>query len=432
MSAPAINREALLARLDEMLALAARSSRGTALLLIDLANLRTINHRHSFNMGDALLTEVALQLEDATSNEDCVYRVGGHTFALLIPELAQSAFLAVAMARIERALEDALFVDPDITPVRLCMGAAFAIDEPPSALTLLTRAEVHLAAVKAGEHIEIDEVLSKVPKIALADNLEQAFAEALYNNEFDVYYQPQIELATGRASGAEALLRWNHPVHGFVPPERVVQLAEKAALTLELAKSVVHISARQLSQWSSTGLSVPLAVNISADLISRPELPDMLSSALGIWGVPPSQLTFEITEQALVEDLEAGSGALESLRGMGSHISIDDFGTGYSSLSYFRDIPASELKIDRSFVMRILDSDEDRNLVRIIIEIAHLFEMRVIAEGVEDAETLNLLTELGCDVAQGFFFARPMSAKDFAAWMETRSSCAMPAPAAAV
>jgi EAL domain-containing protein (putative c-di-GMP-specific phosphodiesterase class I) len=196
-----------------------------------------------------------------------------------------------------------------------------------------------------------------------------------------------------------------------------VSLAGTLGKSFELTRLVLQAGARALSQWQTTYPSVRLALNVSADLIGHSDLIDLVHSATRIWGVKPESIDIELTEQAVVQDLEAGSQVLARLRELGFGVSIDDFGTGYSSLSYFRRIPATELKIDRSFVSRLAQSTQDRELVRIIIDIAHLFGFTVVAEGVEDPLTLAGLRTLGCDFAQGFYLAKPMPLEAFMAWM---------------
>ncbi|WP_439106720.1 putative bifunctional diguanylate cyclase/phosphodiesterase [Congregibacter sp.] len=420
MTPPAIDREAFVTRLSEILSQSQASETEVALLLVDLSNLSLINHRHSYNLGDALIGETAAQLDALTDTDDSgktVFRVGSHTFAVILPEMTHAAFVLIAVSRIQRELDTALFVDNDLTSVHLCIGAAMSSPMNRDALGMLTRAELHLGGVRRGEDFDLESILISESVVDSEDELQQSFEDTLYDNGFTLCYQPQINIASGDLFGVEALLRWEHQDRGFISPERVVSLAEGSGLTFELAKSITHNAARQIASWMSQGQRVPISVNVSADLISRPELTAMFEGALGIWGVPSELLTVEITEQGVVQDLEAGTKALATFSDMGVHISIDDFGTGYSSLSYFRDIPASELKIDRSFVERVLTSEQDRTLVRIIVEIAHLYKMRVVAEGVEDASTLNCLKELGCDIVQGHFVAKPMPAEEFEEWL---------------
>jgi len=219
--------------------------------------------------------------------------------------------------------------------------------------------------------------------------------------------------------GAEALIRWHLPDHGYVPPEELIALALVSGRSYELTRWVINRALRYQREWKED-FTLPLAINLPADLVSSPDLANMLQSALAIWGADPASVTVEITEGAVIEDKEAGFHNLEQLRSLGLGLSIDDFGTGFSSLSYFKEIPATEIKIDRSFVMRLLEDEQDQNLVKIIIDIGHLFNLEVVAEGVEDSATLDILRELGCDIVQGFLFARPMPEAELREWLRGR------------
>ena len=196
-----------------------------------------------------------------------------------------------------------------------------------------------------------------------------------------------------------------------------MQLAEASGQTYELTRWVVNRALRAMREWRDT-VALPVAVNIPAGLVNSPDLANMLSGALSIWGVEPSMLTLEVTEGAVIEDKEAGFNNLLHLRELGMGLSIDDFGTGYSSLSYFEHIPATEIKIDQSFVRRILGDSRDRALVGIIVDIAHLFDFAVVAEGVEDNQTLQYLRELGCDIVQGYLYSRPLPEDELLAWLQ--------------
>lgn len=416
MNAPPIERQPFLNTLEACVQRARDAGVETGLVLVDLANLRQINHRHSYRLGDALINETVSTLAAMTVRDNCVFRIDGHRFALIVPDLQNPALLVMALNRVRHSLDDALHLDRELTQAKIVIGLAVTHAKAPGALPLLANAEMHLAAIRAGKEVDLDAVLTQGFQAGGADEFEHAFEEALQNNEFLLAYQPQICARDGRVVGAEALLRWRHPEYGLIAPERVMKMAENRGLLLELTKSLAHGAARQIRHWRDAAFHVPVALNIPAELVSQAELPGMLSAALKIWGIPPSALTVEITEQALVEDLESNTTMLARLRATGLRISIDDFGTGYSSLSYFRNIPADELKIDRSFIARLLLSSQDRELVRIIIEIAHLFNMQVVAEGVEEGDALRALQELGCDIIQGFGVARPMPPDAFQHW----------------
>lgn len=420
-SVPAINRETFLAGLETALELSREHGEHAGLLLIDLSNLRAINHRHGYQIGDRLLLETQRQLQALSKLTDNVHRISSRTHAFIVPRLANPGLIALAVNRVQRTLDEALFIDDEILAVDLRFGLAVNHGAAQPGLAMLARAEASLAQSRLGKLLHIDEAIQDRPEPVADLLLEQRFAEALYDNAFELHFQPQIDLRSGRVFGAEALLRWYLPEHGYVPPEELVALAYTSGRSYELTRWVVNRALRYQREWRGE-LTLPLAINVSADLVSSPDLPNMLQGALAIWGADPSLVTLEITEGAIIEDKEGGFHNLEQLRQLGVGLSIDDFGTGFSSLSYFKQIPATELKIDRSFVSRLLEDSQDRQLVRIIVDIGHLFGLLVVAEGVEDTGTQDLLRELGCDVAQGYLLAHPMPEAELRAWLAARET----------
>lgn len=417
---PVAARADFLSGLDSVVTESRQGEQHAALLLIDLSNLRGINHRHGYGIGDRLLAEAHTRLLTLSKLPDNVYRVSGKTFAFLMPGLANPAFVALALNRLQHSLEEVLYIDEDLLPVELRFGLAVNHSASEPALSMLARAEATLAESRLGKPLQIDQAIIHESTPVTDIVLEQRFAEALYNNDFELHFQPKVALASGEVYGAEALIRWHLPGHGYVSPEELVGLAFAAGKSYELTRWVVNRSLRYQREWRGS-MDLPLAINVPADLVSSPDLANMFQGALAIWGADPAMVTVEITESAVIDDKEGGFHNLERLRKMGLGLSIDDFGTGYSSLSYFKGIPATELKIDRSFVSRMLEDRQDRELVRIIIEIGHLFGLRVVAEGVEDEQTLRALSDLGCDVAQGFLLGRPMPEEQLRAWLEARS-----------
>ncbi|MEQ9464800.1 MAG: bifunctional diguanylate cyclase/phosphodiesterase [Haliea sp.] len=411
-----LDRDGFVAALGGVVEQARTTGNHLGLMLVDLSNLRLINHRHGYEIGDLLLTEAGRQLVATSKLPSTVFRIGGHTFAFILPQLNTPAFIALALNRVQRLLDESLYIDDAITPVQLRIGLAVNLEGKHSSLATLSRAEASLARVKRGAVLEIDSLIVEEESSQTDIALEQHFSEALYDNAFELHFQPKVDLRSGRVCSAEALLRWHLPGYGAVSPERVVQLAEDSGQMYELTRWVVNRALRALRDWPDTA-GFPLAVNIPAGLVNSPDLADMLQGALAIWGVEPSMLIVEVTEGAVIEDKEAGFNNLQHLRELGIGLSIDDFGTGYSSLSYFKHIPATEIKIDQFFVRRILNDNQDRALVGIIIDIAHLFGFSVVAEGVEDGQTLQCLRELGCDVVQGYYFSRPLPETELLAWL---------------
>jgi predicted signal transduction protein with EAL and GGDEF domain len=392
------------------------------LLLIELTGLRHVNHKHSTATGDQLLALAWQRLQTIKKMPFTVFRVGGNCFAFILPGLQNPSLIALALNKIslvlgETAQLDGVPVDPG--PV---IGVAVNRHGLSSAEQMLLEAESSLRDAREGSA-----PFRKTDRQQVADaqvELESRFSSALSGNEFQMFYQPKVDLHTGDVSGVEALLRWLPENGEPVDPETVVKLAERTGQTFTLTRWALNAAVRQAAAWQKQGLVLNVAVNIPADLIHNPELITVVRDALAIWGVPRDRLTLEITESAVISDMEAGVHNLAAIKEYGVQLSIDDFGTGYSSLSYFKQIPAHELKIDRSFVQRMLEDQQDQHLVRIIINLARLFQLKVVAEGIEDEETCVVLQKLGCHFGQGFHIARPMDAKGLVAWLTERQAAA--------
>ena len=415
---PEVQRALFIQALSTVVAAAQHNESHLGLLLIDLTNLSRINHHHGYTTGDLMLSTAYQQLLSVSKLPDTVFRVGSHRFAFILPGLTNPAFIALALNKVTRLLEGELFVDSGMVSVDLRVGISINHCGSRDPMAMLALAEASLAHVKLGGGHRLDELLQDERTDQVDYQLEQRFAQALRDNDFELYYQPKVNLLTGRVGSVEALLRWRPDGGEPVSPEMVLRLAAAAGRTYELTKWVVHRAMRQLKEWQNS-YEMGLAFNIQADLAGSPDLPSLVRDAVAIWGVDPGKVTVEITEDAIMEDKEAGLDNLLKLKGLGVNLSIDDFGTGYSSLSYFKHIPAAELKIDKSFVSAMLADSQTLELVKIMIQIAHQFEMAVVAEGVEDHATLERLRELGCDHVQGYYFSQPLSAQELECWVRS-------------
>jgi EAL domain-containing protein (putative c-di-GMP-specific phosphodiesterase class I) len=240
---------------------------------------------------------------------------------------------------------------------------------------------------------------------------------AIDRDELVLHYQPKVSLKTGRCVRAEALVRWNHPVRGLIPPDQFVPLAEQTGLIKPLTRWVLGAALRQCRAWRDSGFDLPVAVNLSMLNLHDPELTESVAELLVACGVPPAFLKVEVTESAIMSDPERALETLRCLRGMGVAVAIDDFGTGHSSLNYLKHLPVEDIKLDRSFVREMRVDESDFAIVRSTVQLAHSLDLRVIAEGVEDEETWDLLAALGCDAAQGYYMSRPLPAEDLESWL---------------
>jgi len=414
---PLIRRADFIQALTGAVEIARGGSTHLGLLLIDISNLARINHSHGYDVGDRLLATAHRELLGISRMPDTVFRVSSHSFAFLLPELGNPAYIALALNKVTGLLKGELHIDSGMVGADLHVGVAVNHNGGRDAMAMLALAEASLSHVKLGGDHQLEALLLH-ERDELADSrLEQQFAEALRDNDFELYYQPKVNLHTGRVESAEALLRWSTPNGEPVRPEMVVSMAESMGRSFELTKWVVHQALRQLQRWQDDP-GIGLAINVQAGLVGNPDLGSLFNDAPAIWGVDPGKITVEITEDAIIKDKQAGWDNLQRIRVQGINLSIDDFGTGYSSLSYFKHIPAAELKIDKSFIRTLRLDVQNLELVKIMIHIAKQFDLSVVAEGVEDSDSLDLLRDLGCDYAQGFYFTPPLPARDFEHWID--------------
>jgi diguanylate cyclase (GGDEF)-like protein len=407
-------RSGLFSRISTIIEEGIKPDHWLGLLIIDVKDFRTINRVYGFSCGDALLEHIMAELLNLSSSPDLCYHLSDDEFAVLIPNINTPSLTGLAANKIATELnKQFLWKDVDLV-VSVNIGAS-AIDALGTTERLVLSAEHALSTAKKDNLIfHIDDIdTSQGDKSELG--LRAEFKQALYENELELFYQPKISLHTEQQFTSEALLRWRHPERGFVPPDTMLPISEKIGLSLELTQWVLNTAFRQLKQWPGKD-SPNIAINLSAKVVDSPELLNIVKNSLKIWDMDPGRVTLEVTESAIIEDKKSSFNNLTQLRDLGVKISIDDFGTGYSSLEYFKDIPADELKIDRSFITHI-DSDEaDRKIVSHIIDLAHSFKMGVVSEGIETAEALEIITSMGCDYGQGYFIAKPIPFPDYIDW----------------
>jgi predicted signal transduction protein with EAL and GGDEF domain len=339
-----------------------------------------------------------------------VARLGGDEFAVLVPALPDWD-AAVAVGRLVRAtLGRPLPIEQLELEVTASMGIVLCPDHGSDPEPLLQRADVAMYQAKkdhTGMEVYAPERDQYSPRrLALVGALRSAIEQ----RDLTLLYQPKVELRSGRIVAAEALLRWHHPVHGQIPPDEFIPIAESTALIQPLGQLVLETALDQARCWQEAGSPLSLAVNLSVRNLLEPNLADRVAALIAKAGVPPGTLTLEITESGVMTDPEAAIAMLRRLRHVGVRLSVDDFGTGYSSLSYLKRLPVDEVKLDKSFVLNMTSDADDAAIVRSTIELAHNLGLQLVAEGVEDQETLELLAALGCDLVQGYHLARPMPA----------------------
>ena len=388
-----------------------------AVLIVDMNGISKLFARSGREASTTFLRSVAKLLVRVCRDGDKVCRIGDCTFGIVLGSVDSPILLQLAAEKIIRLYEAAISEMDVSFKTDISIGIATYPEHADDAGELIHNAGMALeTASAAGDPYffyspESDSTMSL--KWALQDDL----ATAIENKAFELVYQPKISIATGRPLGAEALLRWNHEGHGAVPPPVFVALACEIGMINELTNFVLMTALGHASKWPDIGERCSISVNIDAKMLEKAEIGDVVAKVLSIWGDDSVDLTIEITEAALVADSRSDFECLNKLRSMGIGVSVDDFGTGYSSLSHFKDLPATELKVDRSFITDVHNCSKNRSLVETIISLAHGFGLTVVAEGVESAEELETLASMGCDAAQGFYFSEPLPHTEFCRWL---------------
>lgn len=405
-------------RLRQAIQRAERTGQPAALLMLDLDRFKEINDTLGHQLGDEVLQAVADRLQDAVRGVDTVSRLGGDEFMLILEDVQPEVALAKA-EDIADALARPMLIGESTLHVQVSVGVVLVPDHGRDPEQLLRRADIAMYDAKQTHEKALlyragrDE--SHLMRLRLIGDLRVAAA----NQQFRLFYQPKLDLKSGEITEVEALIRWQHPEHGFMPPDEFIALAEQSGNISLVTEWVLKTGLAQLRGWLDRGMDLRLSVNISAIDLIDPVLPERISSHLKKFDIEPSRLTLEITESAVMRDAEFAIAMLARLTEAGVRISIDDFGTGYSSLAQLKRLPVNELKIDKSFVMELDADSEDAIIVRSTIELAHNMGLQVIAEGVENIATQELLSGYACDYAQGFLISKPMEGADFTTWSKS-------------
>ncbi|WP_051694452.1 putative bifunctional diguanylate cyclase/phosphodiesterase [Desulfohalovibrio reitneri] len=382
-----------------------------AVLMLDLDNFKKVNDSLGHMAGDALLREVAHRLNDSTRNVDTVARFGGDEFAVLLEEVSDPEDVLIAVRRIQYKLAEPFHLSGGEFVTKASIGVLMETSDYSSADDILRDADtaMYRAKSRGGDSMALfrQEMHSEAVRLV---TVEQDIRRGLEQGEFTVHYQPVRNLADGRLRGLEALLRWNHPERGLLPPGEFLHVAEDSGLIHELGRMVLEEACAALARLRESGEvdeDCYMAVNVSAHQIINRELIDWVRQALEHHGLEPRLLTLEIVENVLMEYGQAARDALERVHELGVNLAIDDFGTGYSSLAYLRRLPVKALKVDRSFINLIASREDDREIVRTVLALGRNLGLEVVAEGVEDEEQTSRLSELGCTLVQGYHFGPP-------------------------
>jgi len=414
-----------------------RKNKPFALLIIDVDRFKAVNDSLGHNVGDQLLSQVGARIEktlrksDITTRLDeqtlhfmadkglAIARLGGDEFSALLPGVRNDEEGAIVAQKLLNAMVKPFILEGNRFNINISIGVVLAPQQGTDASILLRRADVAVAEAKQNQcgYMLFDKSNDEHRLFQLG--LERELRHAIDNDELELYFQPQLNLKTGELWGAEALVRWHHPDRGFISPDQFIPLAEQSGLVHPLTLWVLNNALKHSALWLSNGFPLKVSVNISARSLHVKELPVLVSQILEQWQMASKYLSLEITESAVMEDPSSALVILGQLDAMGIELSIDDFGTGYSSMMYLKKLPVDELKIDRSFISEMERGGSDEAIVRSIIDLSHNMGLRAVAEGVEDANIWDQLVELGCDIAQGHYIARPMASQDFMNWIVT-------------
>ena len=403
-------------RLLRAIAAAKRGHTSFAVLLLDLDGFKTINDTLGHEGGDLLLRALAERVNNALRNSDTVARLGGDEFGVLAIGPADLDGTSEVAWKIQQVLQPVFDIAGHPVEIRASIGISRFPDHGTDPDDLLRRAD--LAMYDAKRTSSGVAFYTTGSEENTADDLARLarLRHCIERDELVLHYQPKIDMPTGKISGVEALIRWNHPEEGLLAPDRFMSHVERSELIKPVTRWVIDQALRQQRIWWDAGLHLTMAVNVSGrSLVAGSDLPDILAERSATWGIPAGDTVLELTESSLID--AASPGVLERLHELGYRLSIDDFGTGYSSLASLQRMPVDEIKIDRSFVTNLATDRADAIIVRSTVDLAHNLGLTVVAEGVEDAAALSLLRQYGSDAAQGYFFLPPCAADDLLSWL---------------
>ena len=414
------NRQQLQSQLGKILLDANRLQRRVAVLCVGLDDFKGINEQFGYQTGDQLLIALADRLRAHSGGLGALARLGGDQFALVQAHIEQPYEAAELAQIILDELEIPFTLDQHSIRLRATIGITLFPEDGDTTEKLLQKAEQTMTLAKTRSRSRYQFYIASVDsEIRRRRELEKDLREALLANQLYLVYQPQIRYSDHQVVGVEALLRWQHPDHGMVPPDLFIPLAEQNGSIIAIGEWVLDQACRQLREWHDQGFSeLRMAVNLSTVQLHHAELPRVVNNLLQIYRLPPRSLELEVTETGLMEDISTAAQHLLSLRRSGALIAIDDFGTGYSSLSYLKSLPLDKIKIDKSFVQDLIDDDDDATIVRAIIQLGKSLGMQVIAEGVETLEQEAYVISEGCHEGQGYLYSKPLGARELSVFLK--------------
>lgn len=410
------NRILLVDRLEQAINTASFERSKIAILVVDIDRFKDINDTLGHSTGDRVIRQIAQRLRKIIPEPNTVARLGGDEFGIILKKFGTKEDAAEVVHTIKETLQVPLKLEGVRLDIDASIGITLYPEHGKDAQILLQRADVAMYQAKQKHcgFIMYTTTLDRCNTRRLT--LMGELREAIINNELVAYYQPKIDIKTGKIKELEALVRWKHKVHGLVQPDDFIPMAEQTGLIKQLTLWILHESLMQCAKWNDEGFELRVSVNLSANDLMDVELPETITRTLNAHNVPPEKLLLEITESAVMLDPNRALEVLTNLSTLGVRLSVDDFGTGYSSLSYLSKLPVSELKIDKSFVMGMENNSNNTVIVQATIDLGHNLGLEVVAEGVETASSISLLQPLGCDTLQGYYFTKPLSAQEFNTW----------------
>ena len=418
------NRMLLKERLEQAILRCQRSGKKGALLFVDLDSFKEINDTLGHNTGDKLLVKLARRLPGYCREEDTVARLGGDEFMFILENITDGIEAKIVCDRIQEGLRKPFHIVSQELIAQVSIGITLFPDDGKDVETLMKNCDMAMYQSKENGkncyHFFTQKMNDKLhQRINIALNLRRAIAQ----NEFSLYYQPKVDINRGRITGSEALIRWIQPDGSMIPPDHFIPIAESTGLIQDIDDWVLETAIQQNREWNSMGFEeLNIAINISARKFQRRSFPHQLEELIKATGIRNRNVTLEITENILIEDIDRTLFIMNSLAFLGIGIALDDFGTGYSSLSYLKRFPLTILKIDKSFVDHLPEDDDSAIIATTIISMAHGLNLSVIAEGVEDQKQLQFMQEKNCEEVQGYFFSKPLPVEDFTKLLQNQES----------
>ena len=414
------NRQQLQQQLDQILGDAGRLQRRVAVLCVGLDDFKGINEQFSYQTGDQLLLALSDRLRSHSGRLGALARLGGDQFALVQADIEQPYEAAELAQSVLDDLDNPFMLDQQQVRLRATIGITLFPEDGDSTEKLLQKAEQTMTLAKSRSRNRYQFYIASVDsEMRRRRELEKDLRDALALNQLHLVYQPQVDYRDHSVVGVEALLRWQHPQHGFVPPDLFIPLAEQNGTIIPIGEWILDQTCRQLREWHDQGFTeLRMAVNLSTVQLHHAELPRVVNNLMQVYRLPLRSLELEVTETGLMEDINTAAQHLLSLRRSGALIAIDDFGTGYSSLSYLKSLPLDKIKIDKSFVQDLLEDEDDATIVRAIIQLGKSLGMQVIAEGVETVEQEAYIIAQGCNEGQGYLYSKPLPARELTAYLK--------------